>query len=152
MYDLILVLHSWLRWPALLAGIVATAAAVAARPDASGVAGAERWGKIFTILLDVQFMLGLLLYAVLSPTTRAVFSDFGGAMRDPAARFWAVEHITMMIAAVAIAHIGRVLARKAATPAAKRKRLMFSFAISTLAMLAAIPWPGMRAGRPLFRV
>jgi hypothetical protein len=45
-----------------------------------------------------------------------------------------------------------VLARKAAAPAAKRKRLLVCFVLSTLAMLAATPWPGMASGRPLFRV
>jgi hypothetical protein len=73
-------------------------------------------------------------------------------MRDPVARFWAVEHITLMLAAVVVAHIGRVLVRKAATPAKKRTRMMVCYAIATLAMLVAIPWPGMRAGRPLFRI
>ena len=39
-------------------------------------------------------------------------------MRDPVARFWAVEHVTMMILAVALGHVGRVLARKARQTAA----------------------------------
>jgi hypothetical protein len=30
--------------------------------------------------------------------------------------------------------------------------MMVCYAIATLAMLVAIPWPGMRAGRPLFRI
>jgi hypothetical protein len=30
-------------------------------------------------------------------------------------------------------------------------RLLVCFALATIAMLAAIPWPGMPAGRPLFR-
>jgi hypothetical protein len=150
MYDLLLILHSWLRWPALLAGVAATFMAFASRPGSE--AGSDKAGLIFTILLDVQFLLGILLYAVFSPTTAAVFDDFGGAMGDPVARFWAVEHITLMLASVVVAHIGRVLARKARTPAARRTRLLVSFAIATLGMLAAIPWPGMRAGRPLFRM
>lgn len=151
MYDIILWLHSWLRWPALVAGVAATAAAVASRPTGSGKTAADRWGLLFMILLDVQFLLGLLLYGLLSPITAAIFDDFGAAMRDSAARFWAVEHITLMLAAVVIVHVGRVLARKAATPGAKRTRMLVCFAIATVAMFAAIPWPGMRAGRPLFR-
>ena len=45
-------------------------------------------------------------------------------MKDPALRFWAVEHTATMFAAIALAHVGRVLARKATTPAAKRTRLL----------------------------
>jgi membrane protein DedA with SNARE-associated domain len=72
-------------------------------------------------------------------------------MRDPAARFFAVEHLSMMLAAVVLTHVGRVLARKAATPAQKRTRLSICFGMATLLMLVAIPWPGFRSGRPLLR-
>ncbi len=104
------------------------------------------------IALDLQFLLGLALYLVLSPNTKAIFDNFGAAMRDPVARYWAVEHISLMLFAVVMAHVGRVLARKAKSPAAKRKRLLVCFVLSTVAMIAATPWPGMASGRPLFRV
>ena len=148
MYSIVLVLHSWLRWAAILAGLAATAVA----STAPGTDRSEKTGLLFMIAMDLQLLLGLLLYAFLSPTTTALFGDFGAAMRDPVARFWAVEHPTMMIAAVVFAHLGRVLARKAATPAAKRTRLMVCFGIATLLMIAGTPWPGMRAGRELFRL
>jgi hypothetical protein len=57
-----------------------------------------------------------------------------------------------MVFAVVMAHVGRVLARKAASPTARRTRLLVCFALSTIAMIAATPWPGMASGRPLFRV
>ena len=90
----------------------------------------------------------------LSPTTSAIFHEtgMGAAMRDPVARFWAVEHVTLMLVAIVVAHVGRVLARKAATPAAKRTRLLVCFVVALIAILGGTPWPGMRAGRPLFRV
>jgi hypothetical protein len=104
------------------------------------------------IALDLQLLLGLLLYFALSPNTKAIFGDFGAAMRDPVARFWAVEHITMMFGAVILAHVGRVLARKAVTPASRRTRLLIPFVLALLLMLGGTPWPGMTAGRPLFRI
>jgi hypothetical protein len=149
MYSLVLILHSWLRWIAIAAGVGATAAAASGPP---GRSGSERPGLLFMISMDLQMLLGLLLYAFLSPNTAAVFKDFGAAMKDPVARFWAVEHVTMMLAAVVLAHVGRVLGRKASTPGKKRTRLLISFGLSTLLMIAGTPWPGMRAGRPLFRV
>jgi hypothetical protein len=148
MYNFVLDLHSWLRWIAIAAGIGATAAAAASRPGA----GSERSGLLFMISMDLQMLLGLLLYAFLSPTTAAIFKDFGAAMKDPVARFWAVEHVTMMVAAVILAHVGRVLGRKAATPGARRTRQLICFGLSTVLMIAGTPWPGTRGGRPLFRV
>jgi hypothetical protein len=81
-----------------------------------------------------------------------MIADLGAAMRDPVARFWAVEHVGTMTLAVIAAHVGRVLARRAKTSSAQRLPLLICFSIALVAILAAIPWPGLRAGRPLFRV
>ena len=150
MYSTILLLHSWLRWLALVAGVGATFAAFGTGDGA--VRSAERWGLIFMIALDVQLLLGLLLYGVLSPYTAAAMKDFNAAMRDPVLRFWAVEHLTMMLAAVVLVHVGRVLARKSADVGKKRMRLLICFGLAVLLMLLGMPWPGMATGRPLFRV
>ena len=150
MYPVILLLHSWLRWLALIAGVGATFGALS-KGDGT-VRSAERWGLIFMIALDVQMLLGLLLYGVLSPYTTAAMKDFGAAMRDSELRFWAVEHVTMMLGAVILVHVGRVLARKSADVGKKRKRLLICFGLALLLILLGIPWPGMANGRPLFRV
>ena len=147
MYSIALTLHSWLRWFAILAGVGATATAFA-----PGTARSEKAGLLFMIAMDLQMLIGVLLYGFLSPNTIAGFADFGATMRSPVARFWAVEHPVMMLAAVVLAHFGRVLARKAPTPAAKRTRMVICFGLATLLMIAATPWPGMRAGRELFRL
>ena len=149
MYSTVLFLHSWLRWVAVIAGFGATVAAIG--KDTSALRRAERWGLIFMIALDVQVLLGLVLYGSLSPFTSQAMSDFGAAMRSPVLRFWAVEHFTLMLSAAVLVHVGRVLARKTAKPDQKRKRLLICFAIALLVMLAGIPWPGMATGRPLFR-
>lgn len=151
MYTTILVLHSWIRWIALVGGVGATLAAVTGRVQSES-SPADRWALVAMIALDVQMLLGLLLYLVVSPNMAEIRAHFGEAMQNPTLRFWAVEHLTMMLVAVVLAHVGRVVARKAATPAAKRTRLLICFGLATFLMLAGIPWPGMRAGRPLFRI
>ena len=85
------------------------------------------------IALDVQVLLGLLLYGSLSPFTAQAMSDFGAAMRDPVLRFWAVEHFTMMLSAAVLVHVGRVLARKTASAEQKRKRLLICFGLGAAA-------------------
>jgi hypothetical protein len=57
-----------------------------------------------------------------------------------------------ILPAIAIAHVGRVLARKAGTPAAKRTRLLVCFGLSTVLMIVGMPWPGRPGGRPLFSI
>ncbi len=152
MYTTILTLHSWLRWLALVAGIAATIAAIRDDTPPPAPSRADRWGLILMITLDIQLLLGLALYFAVSPVVAAIRENFALAMRDPVARFWAVEHITTMIVAVAVVHVGRVLARKAKTAESKKMTQFVCFGIATLLMIVAIPWPGMRAGRPLFRM
>ena len=94
----------------------------------------------------------MLLYVALSPFTAEAMRDFGAAMKNPGLRFFAVEHVTLMLGAVVLAHVGRVMARKAKTADAKRMRLLMCFGLATLLMVLAIPWPGMASGRPLFRL
>ena len=69
-----------------------------------------------TMTVDIQLLLGLPLYLVLSPVTTLAMKNFGAAMKNPQLRFWAVEHLAMMMLAVILVHVGRVLARKAPTP------------------------------------
>jgi len=150
MYTTVLIIHSWVRWIALVAGVGATMAALRGKGDAAG-SGTERWSLFLMMALDIQMLLGLLLYLVLSPITKEALKDFVVAMRNPQLRFWGVEHATMMFAAVILVHVGRVLARKAPTADAKRSRLLVCCGLATFAMLLGMPWPFMATGRPLFK-
>ena len=152
MYTTILALHSWIRWIALIAGIGATMMTMRDSSGASGASRIDRWGFVLVTALDVQLLLGLLLYLVVSPNMVEIRANFGAAMKDPVARFWAVEHISSMLVAVILVHVGRVLGRKATSPDSKRMKLFICFGIATVLMILSIPWPGLRAGRPLFRI
>jgi hypothetical protein len=148
-YLTILTLHSWLRWLVLLAGLVAVVHPLAA--------GRRRWtdtdaraGFWFTMLLDLQVLLGLILYVGLSPITHEAFRNIGAAMASRSLRFWLVEHVFGMVIALALAHVGRVRIRKADVSRRRRLAAIF-FGLALVAILASIPWPGTPNGRPLLR-
>ncbi len=141
MYPILLGLHNITRWLVLIVGILAVVRAF------MGWSGKRPWtgldnsaGLFFTISMDVQLLLGLLLYGVFSPITTGAFADFGAAMSNPDARFWLVEHIFMMVLAVILAHVGRSLAKKAPTDVAKHKRAAIFFTLALIVVLAGIPW------------
>jgi hypothetical protein len=152
MYSSALWLHSILRWAALLTGAIAWFRSIgggtAKRP---WTAKDELWGLLFTISLDIQMLVGLVLYFILSPFTKIAFQDFGGAMANSSLRFWAVEHVAGMIIGIALAHVGRVKIRKAASDARRHRLAMIYFGLALVAICASIPWPGLPVGRPLFR-
>jgi len=149
-YAAALILHSWIRWAALVAGLGATLMIWRER-SGSTPSRADRWGLVLMAALDVQLLLGLWLYLVLSPFTAGVRSNVEVVMGDPTLRFWNVEHPAMMLVAVMLVHVGRVLARKAATARAKRRRLLVCFGMATLSMIAGMPWLELARDRPLFR-
>ena len=152
MYSAFLMIHNLLRWVVLLVAILAVVRAVI------GVNGRREWaaadqaaGQWFGRMLDLQLLLGLVLYIFLSPFTREAFGDFGAAMRNPPLRFFAVEHIVGMIIAVALAHIGTARIKKATEAGLRHKNALIFYSLALVIMLLSIPWPGTAGGRPLFR-
>lgn len=141
MYTGFLHLHDTLRWLLLLSLVVTLIKYL------SGWFGNQPWKKVdnilgivFTSLMDLQLLTGLVLYFFLSPLTKIAFSDFGAAMKNADLRFYAVEHLLMMLIAVVLVHIGRAKSKKAKTDVAKFKIASIFFLIALILMVAAIPW------------
>jgi len=153
MHMLLLAIHSLLRWGVLILGLVAAGRGVAGwRSGRTWHAADAAWGSRFAILLDIQLLVGLVLYAATSAITRMAFENMGAAMANPALRYWAVEHTTGMVIGVALAHVGRARIRKAATDAQRHRTAAIFFGLAILVILASIPWPGGLNARPLFRL
>jgi len=143
----LVVLHNLTRWIVLIAGVLAAAKAILGFVNKqSWTALDNRLSLIFTIAFDIQVLLGLILYVV-GPTMQSVWGDFGAAMSQSGLRFFAVEHIFIMIISLGLAHMGRSLAKKAANDAKKHQRAAIFFTLSIVLILMGIPW-----SRPLFRL
>ena len=152
MYEFTLMIHSWLRWAVLIAAFASIATAFSIRPGTGGDARADRWGLLFMIAMDLQLLIGFLLYFALSPFTREALTDFGAAMANPALRFWAVEHVFGMVIAVVLAHIGRARTKSARGDDRKHRAAMIFYTLALIVIVLSIPWPGMPNGRPLLRL
>ena len=152
MYPVVLTIHSWLRWVALLLGAAARMNAFRHRADTSERPRGRWWDTFFMLALDLQILFGLLLYLGLSPFSREVWNNAGVALHDPALRFWGFEHAAMMFGAAAAVRVGRVYAIGAKSTAARRNGRFIWFGVAVMAMVMGIPWPGLTSGRPLFRL
>lgn len=151
MYETVLTLHSWNRWLSLILGIAATINAFREVPVFTEKRKGSRWDTFFMASVDLQVLFGLALYFGLSPFTTEAMNNPSSALRTPAVRFWAIDHAAVMFAAVVLVRLGRIFAMTAKTPEARRTRRLACFALAVVAMLAAIPWPGLAQGRPLLR-
>lgn len=140
--------HNLLRWVVLVAALVAILVALSGWSGAKP-AGAmlRRYTVLFVIAMDLEFLVGLLLYFGASPITRTALTNISAAMSQKEPRFFTVEHTLLMFLAVVCAHVGGALSRKGRTDAAKYRGAAIAFAISLLLILAGIPW-----WRPLFRL
>jgi hypothetical protein len=147
-YALTLFLHSWLRWAVLLTGVlllVRTARGRGWRPLD------QRAGVAFLAALDLQVLLGLLLYFVVSPLTPKSFADLRAFMPVAPLRFFAVEHFAGMLVALVAAHVGWARGKRAPSDAVRHRRVLVGVAVALLAILASIPWPWLPYGRTLVR-
>ena len=145
-YQTFLPLHSGWRWLVILAGLyVILKCILGLKKKASFESGGRMAALLYVSALDIQFLIGVVLYA-LSPIIHSAWGNIGAAMKVKELRYFAIEHAFLMIIAIALAHVGTVLAKKAATDTAKYRRLLIFSSLSFIVMLAGIPW-----WRPLLR-
>jgi hypothetical protein len=148
-YAAFLVAHSTIRWLVLLFGLAVVGRGIAAWSGRPWTDADARTAKLYLNTLNLQFLIGLILYVFLSPAIREALQDVGGAMRDGRLRFFLVEHLIGMFIGVALAHIGSARIKKAPTDARKHRTAAIFFGLSLLVIALSIPWPGTAAARPL---
>ena len=148
LYPHLLAFHGLLRWVVLAAAVAAILVAL------SGWSGTKPADKnlrlasvIFVIAMDLELLIGLLLFFGASPITRAALANLGEAMKNHESRFFTIEHTVLMLLAVTCAHVGAALSRKGRTDLAKYRGAAIAYLISLLLMLGGIPW-----WRPLLRL
>ena len=141
MYTFLIFLHSWLRWILLILGlIVIIRSYIGWFGDKSYLKSDNTMSVILVSIFHIQLVLGLLLYFIYSPIVRSAFQDFGMAMKDSQLRYWAVEHIFIMIFSIIIAQVGRVKIKKADSAINKHKNAAIYFTLAFILILSRIPW------------
>jgi hypothetical protein len=123
----LLAVHGVVRYLVLIIGVAAAIAALLAWRSASPSAVDRRLAAAYTGILDLQVLLGVGLLVV---------RPFYGAL---------MGHITMMVVAAIIAHLGSVFARRRA-PARPGAPIRFTSIVASLAIIIG----GIAAiGRPI---
>ena len=136
--NILLALHNLNRWIVVVLIIVALVRAYSGWLQRKSWMDMDRRASLFTtIALDVQFLLGLILYIV---NWLPLWSDVGAVMRTPVIRLFVLEHPFYGLLAVIIAHIGSSRAKKAADDLGKHKAIAIFFSIVVLLLIILIPW------------
>ena len=142
MHDLLLLTHSVFRYFALIFLVALIVRSLMGWMNKSEYNSLdEKLGLWLFIVTHTQLLLGIALYFV-SPAV--IFS--AASMKDPIARYWLVEHITMMLIAIVLITMARITAKKMTDSVAKYKRLFIFNSISLLLIVVAI----LQSGRGFF--
>lgn len=146
----VLVVHSLLRWAiVLLALLVLSRAVHGLRSGRAWTQLDQRAGLGLVISMDLQFVVGLLLYHV-SVLTPASLGDLRDAMHDSELRYFAVEHVVGMVLALIAVHIGWARAKRAVDDPSRFRSLAVGIGLCALLLALSVPWPWLANGRPLF--
>ncbi len=152
MYNIILSLHSLLRWVILLLLVINLIRHFAAlkKPFGNTDKKLGLWLMIFT---HITFLLGIYQWFAGAYGYHNI-SNIGmsAVMQNHAYRFFVIEHTVGMLIAIALITVARGVFRKNITDTKKHKRCIILYLFALIIILASIPWPGMNEiGRPLFR-
>jgi hypothetical protein len=141
MYDILVHVHSILRWVVVLSG------AFTVVRYSAGLTGGRNFEKIDNVTaavfigsLHAQLVLGLILYFISQPWTM-FGGDMKAIMHDSLARFRTVEHVTGMLIAIIIAQVGRTLSKNASEDRVKFRRGLIWMGLAFAILMVTIPWP-----------
>lgn len=152
MYEWVLFIHSWLRWALVFVLLVTFLRSVWGWQKKSSFRPIDNVRKSILVgLTHLQLLLGFILYFGLSPLVQSALQDPRGSMASPVLRYWMMEHLVLMVAAAAAIQIGSIAVRRTTLPFRKHKRLAIWSGVAILLILAGMPWPNRKYGRPLWK-
>jgi hypothetical protein len=137
--------HSGLRWVALLLLVVAIFNALSSKGKGKYEKKDKMLNLFAMIFLHIQLLIGLVLYFI-SPKVQFI----EGWMKIKQLRFYGMEHLLIMIIAIAVVTIGRKKAENASNIAVKHGTIVKWFTIGLILILAGIPWPFRNLGAGWF--
>ena len=139
MYDIVIKVHIVVSTCFFISGVVLLTLSVAGwvNKKEGRMRQFNRFSIIFLTLLYLQLTTGLLLYFFLKPDISASMTSLAEAMEKSALRFWAIEHVSLMIFALILSQIGWLFIRHLKENVRKYKAASFYYGISFLVVLTS---------------
>lgn len=132
--------HSGWRWVVLITLVAAIISAFTNKNSPFESHG-KKLALYALIATHIQFMIGLVLY-FLSPKVQFVT----GFMKNEMLRYYAVEHISLMLIGVILITIGYSRSKRMSDDLKKYKSIRVFYLIGLIIILIGIPWPWQNLG------
>ena len=94
-------------------------------------------------LAHLQLLLGLIQYFGTSAYVQSAMADMGAAMKNSWLRYFAVEHILIMVLAVACIQVGRTLSKKAVDDNNKHRKLAIWNTVAVILVVVGLSMKGL---------
>jgi hypothetical protein len=130
--------HSGLRWIALILLVYAVMNAMFHK-NSGEFSKKDKMVNLFAMVtLHIQLIVGLVLY--FRPSTAKV-QFIEGWMKDDQLRFYGMEHLAGMLAAIILVTIGYSKAKRCEAAYQKHKKTFTYYLLGLILILSFIPWP-----------
>ena len=138
-YSFAFKIHIFISTITLLAGIFTISLSI------HGLIKKREYGKqdlvvslVFNVALYFQLILGFLIYYLLRSTLEGPLWEVPDTQNDASLRFWAIEHIALMIFALFLTQLGRVYITRSKGFSRKFRASLFYFGTSLLLILFSV--------------
>ena len=133
-------LHNAMRWVVLILAVITLVRSFSGMNSRTAFSSGMRKTALFLMIsADVQLLLGLALYFMNG--WFQLLSAGGEVMKNPAQRFFTLEHTAGMLIGLILIHLGYSASKKDVPDASRFKRLFWYTLFALIIILVSIPWP-----------
>ena len=132
-------IHIYISTITLLSGILTQVLSIQGWIKKRNYTRTDQWSSlIFNIGLYLQLILGFIIYFTLRTSLEGAMWEVPDTENDASLRFWAIEHIALMIFALFLTQMGRVFIKRASQPIRIFKASVFYYGTALLLILFSL--------------
>jgi len=139
LYTVAFKIHIYISTITLLSGIMTLVLSIQGWSKLRDYSRIDQWtSTIFNIGLYFQLILGFIIYFTLRTSLEGTLWEVSNTENDASLRFWAIEHIALMIFALFLTQLGRIFIRRALQAVRKFKASLFYYGASLVLILFSV--------------
>lgn len=139
LYTVVFKIHIYISAITLLSGIITQVLSIQGWTRKRDYGRRDAWSSmIFNIGLYLQLVLGFVIYFTLRTSLEGSLWEVPDTENDASLRFWAIEHIALMIFALFLTQLGRVFIKRETQSIRKFKASVFYYGTALLLILFSL--------------
>ncbi len=139
LYTIAFNIHIYISTITLLSGIATLVLSIKGWTATKDYTRIDVWiSMVFNIGLYLQLILGFIIYFTLRTTLEGALWHVPDTENDASLRFWAIEHIALMIFALFLTQMGRIFISRTSKSIRKFKASVFYYGTALLLIIFSV--------------